>query len=108
MTDDIVDLYLATGDFHEAVRQSGLPTHIAHLKLIKSGRLTIIVAFLERKPGSELERPFILLIPMQFLTDKNDLHVSPSGRWFNEFQIEAEELQPLLSDYAQLRKDGLF
>ena len=45
---------------------------------------------------------------MQFLTDKNDLHVSPSGRWFNEFQIEAEELQPLLSDYAQLRKDGLF
>lgn len=89
MTDDIVDLYLATGDFHEAVRQSGLPTHIAHLKLIKSGRLTI-----QDK--------------MQFLTDKNDLHVSPSGRWFNEFQIEAEELQPLLSDYAQLRKDGLF
>lgn len=41
MTDDIVDLYLATGDFHEAVRQSGLPAHIAHLKLIKSGRLTI-------------------------------------------------------------------
>lgn len=24
------------------------------------------------------------------------------------FKIEAEELQPLLSDYAQLRKDGLF
>lgn len=41
MSDDIVDLYLATGDFHEAVKQSGLPTHIAHLKLIKSGYLTI-------------------------------------------------------------------
>lgn len=41
MSDDIVDLYLATGDFHEAVKQSGLPTHIAHLKLIKSGCLTI-------------------------------------------------------------------
>lgn len=30
MTDDIVDLYLATGDFHEAVRQSGLPTNQAY------------------------------------------------------------------------------
>lgn len=33
---DIVDIYLETGDFHEAVKQSGLPTHVAHLKLIKS------------------------------------------------------------------------
>lgn len=41
MSDDIVELYLATGDFHEAVKQSGLPIHIAHLKLIKSGCLTI-------------------------------------------------------------------
>ena len=38
---DIVDIYLETGDFHEAVKQSGLPTHIAHLKLIKSGCLKI-------------------------------------------------------------------
>lgn len=79
-----------------------------HWHFRTKGDQDFIVAFLERKPGSELERPFILLIPMQFLTDINDLHVSPSGRWFNEFQIEAEELQPLLSDYAQLRKDGLF
>ncbi|SFC04846.1 hypothetical protein SAMN05660328_101295 [Streptococcus gallolyticus] len=127
MSDDIVELYLATGDFHEAVKQSGLPTHIAHLKLIKyssvyskknsqshhwhfrtKGDQDFIVAFLERKSGSELDHPFILFIPMQFLTDKNDLHVSPSGRWFNEFQVEAEELQPLLNEYAQLRKEGLF
>ena len=38
---DIVEIYLETGDFHEAVKQSGLPTHIAHLKLIKSGCLKI-------------------------------------------------------------------
>ena len=38
---DIVDIYLETGDFHEAVKRSGLPTHIAHLKLIQSGCLKI-------------------------------------------------------------------
>lgn len=38
---DIVDIYLETGDFHQAVKQSGLPTHVAHLKLIKSGCLKI-------------------------------------------------------------------
>lgn len=34
---DIIDIYLETGDFHEVVKQSGLPTHIAHLKLIRDG-----------------------------------------------------------------------
>lgn len=38
---DIVDIYMQTGDFHEAVRKSGLPIHIAHLKLLKSGCLKI-------------------------------------------------------------------
>ncbi|SUN72609.1 Uncharacterised protein [Streptococcus mutans] len=38
---DIVDIYLETGDFHEAVKQSGLPTHVAHLKLIKVACLSI-------------------------------------------------------------------
>lgn len=38
---DIVDIYLETGDFEEAVRRSGLPALIAHIKLLKSGVLTI-------------------------------------------------------------------
>ncbi|AUA18433.1 hypothetical protein [Streptococcus suis] len=184
---DIIDLYLETGDFHEAVKKSGLPTHVAHLQLIKSGCLKIqdkiqygsrtarlggmaeelfqkyvpeatdankyfkknnpvydfwfdgltinvkysslhkrkdgdsyhwqfrvkgdqnfIVAFLERESGLELEQPNILLVPMQFIEEKKELHISPSGPWFNGFKVEAEELQPLLKDYARLRKDGLF
>lgn len=184
---DIVDIYLETGDFHEAVKQSGLSTHIAHLKLIKSGCLKIqdkiqygsrtaklggmaeelfqkyvpeatdankyfkknnpvydfwfdgltidvkysslhkkkngnsqhwqfrtngsqdfIVAFLERESGLELDRPNILLIPMQFIEAKIELHISQSGPWFQDFKVEPEELQPLLKDYVQLRKDGLF
>ncbi|EMC29339.1 hypothetical protein AB6O97_02975 [Streptococcus mutans] len=184
---DIVDIYLETRDFHEAVKQSGLPTHVAHLKLIKSGCLKIqdkiqygsrtaklgglaeelfqkyvpeatdankyfkknnpvydfwfdgltidvkysslhkkkngnsqhwqfrtngsqdfIVAFLERESDSELNQPNILLVPMQFIEAKKELHVSQSGPWFQDFKVEPEELQPLLKDYAQLRKDGLF
>ncbi|MCU0081781.1 hypothetical protein [Streptococcus danieliae] len=184
---DIIEIYLETGDFHESVRQSGLPTHVAHLKLIQSGCLKIqdkinygsrtarlggmaeelfqkyvpsatdankffeknnpiydfwfegltvdvkysslhkkkngntyywhirtkgsqdfIVAFLERESGLELENPNILLIPMQFIVDKKDLHISQSGVWLSEFKVESEELQPLLKDYARLRKEGLF
>lgn len=181
---DIVDLYLETGDFYEAVKQSGLPTHVAHLKLIKSGCLKIqdkiqygsrtaklgglaeelfqkyvpeatdanryfkknnpvydfwfegltidvkysslhkkkngnsqhwqfrtngnqdfIVAFLERESGLELTNPYILLIPIQFIEDKKELHVSPSGPWFQNLKVEGEELQPLLKEYAALREE---
>ncbi|MDO4720951.1 MAG: hypothetical protein Q4A78_09855 [Peptostreptococcaceae bacterium] len=38
---DIVDIYLETGDFQEAVKKSGLPALIAHLKLLESGVLKI-------------------------------------------------------------------
>ncbi|MBO4108824.1 hypothetical protein J5583_01305 [Streptococcus suis] len=180
---DIVEIYLECGDFYEAVQRSGLPTHLAHLQLIKSGCLKIqdkidygsrtaklggmaealfqkyvpeatdankyfkknnpvydfwfqgltidvkysslhqkkngnsyhwqvrtkgtqdiIVAFLERESGKELENPIILLLPMQFIDKKIELHISPSGRWFNAFQVQPEELQPLLREYASVLK----
>ena len=41
MARDIVDIYLECGNFHEAVKQSGLPVHVAHLKLLKRGVLKI-------------------------------------------------------------------
>lgn len=41
MTESIVDIYLECGDFKTAVRKSGLPVHIAHMKLLKSGVLKI-------------------------------------------------------------------
>lgn len=34
--------------------------------------------------------------------------IQMSGPWFQDFKVEPEELQPLLKDYVQLRKDGLF
>ena len=186
---DIIELYIACGDFHTAVKQSGLPIHVAHLKLLKSGCLKIqdkikygskgaklggmaeelfqrlvpeaidanryfqknnpvydfclkditidvkyssfhkdkrystnngrwqvravgeqdfIVAFLEREAGSELNDPYILLLPMQFIDVRKDLHIGKSGAWFKEFLIEPEELQPTLKEYVDLRAKGLF
>ena len=79
-----------------------------HWQLRTKGNQDFIVAFLERESGSELEKPNILLIPMQFVEEQKELHISQSGRWINDFQVEPEELQPLLKDYALLRKNGLF
>ncbi|MCJ0597289.1 hypothetical protein MMJ46_08260 [Enterococcus cecorum] len=39
---DIVDIYLECGDFHQAVKESGLPVHVAHIKLLKSGQYPIL------------------------------------------------------------------
>lgn len=38
---DIVDIYMECGDFKEAVRRSGLPAYVAHIKLLGSGVLKI-------------------------------------------------------------------
>jgi hypothetical protein len=38
---DIVDIYLECGNFQEAVRRSGLPAYVAHIKLIGSGVLKL-------------------------------------------------------------------
>ena len=42
---------------------------------------------------------------MQFIEDKKELHVSPSGPWFQNLKVEGEELQPLLKEYAALREE---
>ncbi len=42
---DIVDIYMECGNFHEAVKKSGLPIHVAHLKLLKSLQMKINLLF---------------------------------------------------------------
>lgn len=39
--EDIVDIYLRTKDFQRAVKESGLPALVAHIKLLESGVVTI-------------------------------------------------------------------
>lgn len=183
---DIVDIYMECGNFHEAVKKSGLPIHVAHLRLLKSGCLKIqdkicygskgaklggqaeelfqtlvpdaidanryfqknnpvydfymegitidvkyssrrsnkgikngwgisvrgeqdfIVAFLESAPGRELENSYVLCIPMAFVDQTRKLSITEGNVYFKEFMIEPEELQPMLKEYASLRKEGLF
>lgn len=183
---DIVDIYMECGNFHEAVKKSGLPIHIAYLKLLKSGCLKIqdkinfgsdaakmggraeeefqrlvpdaidankyfqknnpvydfymdgitidvkyssrlnnkgvknawsvavrgdqdfIVAFLESETGKKLDSYYVLCIPMAFVVQKVKLGITEGNLYFQEFRIEPEELQPMLKEYAALRKQGLF
>lgn len=69
------------------------------------GSQDIIVAFLEREKGTELNDPYILLIPMNFVDVKKDLHISKSGVWFNEFQVKADDLEMILDSYADLLEE---
>lgn len=184
---DIVDIYMECGDFHTAVRQSGLPVHVAHLQLLKAGCLKIqdkinfgtkgaklgaqaeekfqqlvpqaidanhffkknnpvydfcvknltidvkfsslhvgqkrqkaphwaircsgeqdfLCAFLEREQDDKLNDPIILLIPNQFVTNKDKIHISKDSYWIKKFELEAEELAPLLNEYAELKEQGI-
>lgn len=64
---DIVDLYLEHGDFRTAARLSGLPMHIAHIKLRKAGVLKIAdkIRFGSKgaKLGGQAEQLFQQLVP---------------------------------------------
>ena len=71
------------------------------------GEQDFIVAFLEREQGAGIDSPYCLLIPMDFV-DMKQMHISPSGSWFKEFQVEPEELRGILNDYAELREIGQF
>lgn len=51
--------------------------------------------------GKMLEDYLILLIPNAFLNQKDTVHVSKSGAWFNEFQVSKEELKNILDMYAE-------
>lgn len=74
-------------------------------QLRAQGNQDIIVAFLEREKGAELNEPYILLIPMNFVDVKKDLHISKSGVWFNEFQVKADDLEMILDSYADLLEE---
>ena len=41
MKRDIVEIYKECGNFHQAVKESGLPALVAHVKLLSSGVLKI-------------------------------------------------------------------
>ena len=176
---DIVDIYLETGDFERAVKESGLPTLVAHIKLLGSGVLTmqdkinyssesgkrgaeaeamfqemfpeavnynrivhknnpifdfkygdltidikyssrlkrknseyyiirvnggqnLTVAFCERKKGTALENPYILVIPFGFVNVRNTMQIGVGSERFKEFLVSKEELQEIIPMYDEV------
>ena len=79
---DVVDIYLETGDFHESVKRSGLPIHIAHLKLLKSGVLKIQDKIQYGSRGAKLP-------------------------YFQDFQVKDEDLEMILDSYADLLEESI-
>ncbi len=67
MNKDIVDIYIECKDFEKAVKLSGLPTLIAHMKLLKSGVLDIKDKILyssdNGKLGALAEQEFQNIVP---------------------------------------------
>lgn len=185
--ENVVETYMQCGDFHTAVKRSGLPIKVAYLELMKSGCMKIqdkikfgskgarlggqaeelfqklvpeaidanryfkknnpvydfilqdltidvkysslrkdprsttgrgywgiratgnqdfIVAFLERNEGTQLEDPYILCLPMAFVSVKSTLNVTFSSPFFKEFMLEPEELSPYLKEFAELKAFG--
>lgn len=184
MGKDIVEIYKECGDFHTAVRKSGLPPLVAHIKLMKSGVLkiqdkikygskanvlggkaeeyfqklvpeavdankywkknnpvydfmyknltidvkysskhgnsnsshwriraiksaNICVAVLEREKDKGVENPYILLIPNGFMPGVRDIHISKTGSFFNDFQVDEDMLVEMLDEYAGVFNDEL-
>lgn len=184
MKKDIVEIYKECGDFHTAVKKSGLPPLVAHIKLMKSGVLkiqdkikygskahalggkaeeyfqklvpeavdankywkknnptydfiyknltidvkysskhngpnapywgiraiksaNICVAILEREEGKGVENPYILLIPNGFVQTTSNTHISKTGSFFNDFQVDEDMLVEMLDEYAGVFNDEL-
>lgn len=91
--------------YSSAMRDTRYKTDKIHWHIRAQGNQDIIVAFLEREKGLELNEPYILLIPMNFIDVKQDLHISKIGVWFNEFQVKADDLEMILDSYAGLLED---
>ena len=76
-----------------------------HWQFRTNGSQDFIVAFLERESGLELDRPNILLIPMQFIEAKKKSCIYLNlGHGFQDFKVEPEELQPLLKRLCSIKK----
>lgn len=183
MKRDVVDIYLETGDFLKAVKESGLPALQAHIKLMSSGVLKIqdkinylakpgklggmaeeffqklipdavdankfiqknnpaydfllgdlkinvkyssirkkqyikktrecwnfrvagnhqvIVAFLEREEGKELDNPYIVVIPRAFFRGNKDIEITKGSQRFKDFVVPAEKLRETLEQYMPM------
>lgn len=70
----------------------------------KNSKADVIIAFLEREKESELNDPYILFIPMGIVVGVKKFHITKSGNYFNNFQIQKDKCSEMLKSYATLRQ----
>lgn len=58
------------------------------------------VLFLERKKGTALDNPYILVVPEGFIQVKGTLSISKSSIFFNNFVTDQDDLREILEEYA--------
>lgn len=64
-----------------------------------SGHRDMIVAFLERERGSELDNPYIMVIPMGAVSPRKKIEVHRGGKWW-QLMVDEADLQVILDEYA--------
>lgn len=77
-------------------------THSIHWSVRSSGNMDLIVAFLEKEIGSELDNPHIIIIPKK-LFPKEKIEIHKNGKYGNMF-VEKSDLIATLDSYQTLKE----
>lgn len=64
-----------------------------------SGKRDMIVAFLEKERGRELEDPYVLVIPQGAVSPRQKIEVHRGGKWW-KLIVDETDLQAVLDEYA--------
>lgn len=77
-------------------------THSIHWSVRSSGNMDLIVGFLEKEIGSELDDPHIIIIPKK-LFPKEKIEIHKNGKYGNMF-VEKSDLIATLDSYQMLKE----
>ena len=77
-------------------------THSIHWSVRSSGNMDLIVGFLEKEIGSELDDPHIIIIPKK-LFPKEKIEIHKNGKYGNMF-VEKSDLIATLDSYQTLKE----
>lgn len=77
-------------------------THSEHWSVRSSGSMDLIVAFLEKEIGSELDNPYIIIIPKK-LFPKEKLEIHKNGKYRKMF-VDKSDLIATLDSYQTLKE----
>lgn len=71
----------------------------------RNSKADIIVAFLEKSKGSELDEAYILFIPTEIMGGIGRIHISKQGDYFKGFIIQKDKCAEMLDHYAALKRE---